>query len=525
MAFLCVFLFGKAGCLGMKQKKWFRQLFRHRVFVCALLLLQAGFMCYAIFSTGQAAAWINRGLVLVSLLVALHIVMRKIKGAYKVTWIFLILLFPLFGGLLYLIFTCQFMTRKAEKQSKKTLLETENAFYAANGVCRDAAEKAPAYETQVRYLQNCAGFPAFSHTQTQYYSPGEQYFEALLEALRGAKRYIFLEYFIIEEGVMWNSILEVLLEKVSRGVEVRLIYDDMGCFLLLPKEYAAFLRKKGIKTCVFNPFRPVLSTLQNNRDHRKIAVIDGEIAFTGGINLADEYINAIEKHGHWKDAGVRLHGAAAWGFAVIFLQMWMLCTKEQIDFNAYLPKAPLPESDGLVVAYADTPLDKENVCEHVYLQMINNAKRYVYINTPYLIIDDSMVSALCLAAKSGVDVKIVTPHKWDKRFVHFTTRSYYRELIAAGVQIYEYTAGFVHAKNFVCDDAIASIGTANLDFRSLYLHFECGALLLESRAAMQLAADFKAVLPQCKRIALQDCKGPWGIRLLEEVFRLFAPLM
>ena len=324
---------------------------------------------------------------------------------------------------------------------------------------------------------------------------------------------------------MWNGILDVLFEKVRRGVEVYLIYDDVGCFFLLPKDYKAFLEKHGIRTCVFNPFRPILSTVQNARDHRKIAVIDGEVAYTGGINMADEYINEIEKHGHWKDAGIRLEGAAVRSFTVMFLQMWTMCTGEREDYNLYCSTTPGSENDGIVLPYADSPLDRENVCEHVYLQIINNAKRYVYINTPYLIVDDSMVSALCLAAKSGVDVKIVTPGKWDKRFVHFTTRSYYRELIDAGVEIYEYTDGFIHAKTFVSDDIVASIATANLDFRSLYLHFECGTWLYKSKAVLELKQDFTDNLSRCTRIEKKDCRASLFIRILEEIFRLIAPLM
>lgn len=251
---------------------------------------------------------------------------------------------------------------------------------------------------------------------------------------------------------------------------VRLIYDDMGCFLTLPKDYPAQLKSFGIECTIFNPFRPLLTVKQNNRDHRKIAVIDGKVAFTGGINLADEYINAIEKHGHWKDASVMVKGKAAWSFTLIFLQMWETCTHIDEDYKKFYPwkdqECPIT-AHGFVQPYADSPMDTENVGEHVYLQILNNAKNYVYINTPYLIVDDSVVSALCLAAKSGVDVRIVTPHRWDKWLVHMTTRSYYRTLIEAGVKIYEYTNGFIHSKTFVSDDHIATVGTTNLDFRSL----------------------------------------------------------
>ncbi len=509
----------------MLHKRWFRVLFRHRIYIAVLLIVQVVFMLYVILSTSQAAAWVSRALSLISLLVALSIVIRRDKGAYKLMWVFLILLFPLFGGLLYLLFMYQSSTRNFKKRLAKIQSETEARYFSGAGICASAESTAPEYETQLRYLQRYAHFPVYANSKTQYYSPGESYFEALLEAVKTAERYVFLEYFIVQEGKMWNSILDVLFEKAKQGVEVRLIYDDVGCFFLLPKDYAAFLRKNGIQTCVFNPFRPFLSTVQNNRDHRKIAVIDGKVAFTGGINMADEYINEFEKHGHWKDAGVRIEGAAVWSFTVMFLQMWTLCTNKEEDYNAYRAQLQLPESDGLVLPYADSPMDTENVCEHVYLQIINNAKRYVHINTPYLILDDSMVSALCLAAKSGVDVKIVTPHKWDKRLVHFTTRSYYRELINAGVHIYEYSRGFIHSKTFVCDDTVATIGTANLDFRSLYLHFECGVWLYKSRAVAQLEKDFDATLPLCQRITKEDCKSNPVVRLFEEIFRLIAPLM
>lgn len=275
-------------------------------------------------------------------------------------------------------------------------------------------------------------------------------------------------------------------------------------------------------------FRPVLTVKQNNRDHRKIAVIDGKVAFTGGINLADEYINAIEKHGHWKDAAVMLKGKAAWSFTLFFLQMWGMCTSTDEDYGAFYPwkdqDCPIT-AKGFVQPYADSPTDTENVGEHVYLQILNNAKEYVYINTPYLIVDDSMLSALCLAAKSGVDVRIVTPHRWDKWAVHMTTRSYYRELIKAGVKIYEYTNGFIHSKTFVSDDNTATVGTTNLDFRSLYLHFECGALLYDTDAVMEVKDDFLQTLDICQEITEKDCNANIVVRLFQDILRLFAPLM
>ena len=326
---------------------------------------------------------------------------------------------------------------------------------------------------------------------------------------------------------MWSPILQVLARKAKQGVRVRMMFDDMGCFLTLPADYAKTLESMGIEAAVFNPFVPVASAVQNNRDHRKIASIDGKIAFTGGINLADEYINAIKKHGHWKDSAIRLEGDAAWSLTVIFLQLWELTRKTGEDFMQYYPWADAPctvENDGFVQPYADSPMDDENVAEHVYLQMIETAKDYLYITTPYLIVDDNIVSALILAAKSGVDVRVVTPGHWDKKLVHITTRSYYRELVAGGVKVYEYAPGFIHSKTFVADDKFATVGTVNLDFRSLYLHFECGTYLYRTPALQALKTDVLDTLARSREVSLADCRRHFWSRMLAAVLRIAAPL-
>lgn len=511
----------------MKQK-WLLPLLRRRFFVILLLLVQLSVIIYTAVSGSIASLWVSEVLTVLSILVCLYIVSRNSTGAYKLIWIFMILLFPVFGGLLYLLFSFQGTTKRFSRQSAKTEAKAKGLLAFPGTAEENLLETLPQQASQVRYLQIHAGFPVYSDSETCYLSPGEEKYEALLRELKKAERYIFLEYFIIQEGVMWNSILEILRQKVKQGVKVRVLYDDLGCFLKLPKDYDCQLRKMGIECRVFNPFKPVLASMQNNRDHRKIAVIDGKTAFTGGINLADEYINAIEKFGHWKDASLMVCGKAAWSFTVMFLQMWELTTGEDEDYAQYYPwiltDCPV-KAAGFVQPYADSPMDKENVGEQVYLQIINNAKQYLYINTPYLIIDESMMSALCLAAKSGVDVRIVTPHKWDKRFVHLTTQSYYRDLMSAGVRIYEYTRGFVHAKTFVSDDTVATVGTTNLDFRSLYLSFECGALMYRTQAVTQLKEDFLSTLSQCHEITEKDCQcGPIK-RLYQDVLRLFAPLM
>jgi len=509
-------------------EKWFKKLLRGRMLVALLLVLQLIFVIYLVANGSQQSLFISWTLTVISFLVALNIVTQKNKGAYKLTWVFLILLVPVFGGLFYLLFKFQTSSKKFHRELEQVERGSKPSFLLPGNRFNEACKETPSHIPQIRYLQKFAGFPVYRHTRTKYLTPGEEKFSALLEELEKAERYIFLEYFIIHDGIMWGSVLEILKEKVKQGVDVRLIYDDMGCLFLLPKDYPEQLKKWGIKCAVFNPFRPVLSAIQNNRDHRKIAVIDGKVAFTGGINLADEYINVIEKYGHWKDASIMIEGEAAWSFTVMFLQMWSICKNIKENYHHYYPwkyEHCEIENDGLVQPYADSPMDHENVGEHVYLQMINNAKDYVYINTPCLIIDDSMVSALTLAAKSGVDVRIVTPHRWDKRIVHFTTRSYYRELISAGIKIYEYTEGFMHSKTFVSDDSTATVGTTNLDFRSLYLHFECGVWLYESTAVMEVKNDFLKTLEISQKIRKQDCKGNVMSNFLQDVFRLFAPLM
>lgn len=509
-------------------KKWFRRLFRRRVFVTLMILLQLGAVIYSVWGASEYSSDVGQALKGISLLVVLYLMMKREKAAYKLTWMLLILMFPVFGGLLYLLFRCSTSARVFRKQLDQVDAASRPLFFRDHNALGQAAELAPECLPQMWYLQEYAGFPVYQHTQTEYLTPGERKFQRMLEEMEKAEKYIFLEYFIINGGEMWRAIQEVLERKAKQGVDVRLIYDDLGCFLRVPEDFPKRMGAKGIKCVVFNPFRPALSSLQNNRDHRKILVVDGKVAITGGINLADEYINAVDRFGHWKDASLLVRGAAAWSFTLMFLRMWSLTRREQVDYESFYPwgegGCTLP-SEGLVQPYSDSPLDQENVGEHVYLQIINNAKSYLYINSPYLIIDDSMTSALCLAAKSGVDVRIVTPHRWDKWLVHMTTRSYYRELVQAGVKVYEYSKGFLHSKTFVSDDKVATVGTTNLDFRSLYLHFECGVWMYGTPSVMEIKRDYLETLESCQRITLEDCQNNPLVRLFQEVLRVFAPLM
>ncbi len=508
------------------QKKWVRMLFRRRVAVISSLLLQILLMVFMLYSSSQTYQWMYYLLYVISAAAVLHIISTGERATYKLLWSITIFMFPLFGGLLYLMVRVQGLTM-AFRRRLQAAESKARAYYVQDEKTEAAllTEK-PAYCGSYRFLKETCGFCAYPNTGATYLSPGEKSLEKLLEALEKAERFIFLEYFIIQEGRFWNSILDVLRRKAKAGVDVRVIYDDMGCFFLLPLDYQKYLENMGIRCVVFNKFRPVLSTLQNHRDHRKIAVIDGKWAFTGGVNLADEYINEKVKHGHWKDAAICISGSAVNSFTIMFLTMWQALTAETDDMERYLAYPEETSSkDGFIIPYCDSPIDNEYVGERVYMNMINGAKKYLFIKTPYLILDDTMVSALILSAKNGVDVRILTPGVPDKWYVHMTTRSYYKELLLGGVQIYEYTPGFIHSKVMAADDEVATIGTVNMDFRSLYLHFECGAWLCGSQMVAEIREDFLKTLQNSKKMTLGDCKLGIFKRLVQIVLRLLSPLM
>ena len=510
------------------QKKLSRAVFRRRVFVIFTLLVQIIFVIFLLAGTGIYFHYVNWFLNIISIIVCIHVLNKREKAAYKLTWIFLIMLFPFFGGIMYIIFYSQSNPRKLRRHIERNLRDSQDALRLSANRLPDLLAAFPGFGPQAHYLQDYAAYPVYAHTATEYFDSGENFFRRVLEELEKAERYIFLEFFILREGAMLDPVIAILKRKAAQGLDVRFMYDDLGCFMTLPPEFRKNLERNGIKCFVFNPFKPILSSLQNNRDHRKIISIDGKVAFTGGLNLADEYINAVERFGHWKDAAIKLEGEGAWAFTLIFLQMWNLRPGAHDDYAAFYPwkETPCPvESDGFVQPYADSPIDDENVGEHVYIQIINKAKKYVYINTPYLVVDDNLLSALTLAAKSGVDVRIITPYRWDKRILAIASRSYYRQLISAGVKVYEYTSGFNHGKTFVSDDIIATVGTTNLDFRSLYLHFECGVLIYNSSAVRAVKEDFLRTVPVSHEVRLAECASSAFQQIIPDVLRIFAPLM
>ena len=509
------------------MKKILRFITQRVVITALLIVLQALLLFGFIWKLDNYFVYFYAGSVLLSLLITLGIINTKSNPAYKIAWLIPILLFPVFGGLVYLLFGSDRTGRYLRKKLQGIGTEMDNV--VGEAYRRSGAEQLPPdAANQSRYISHCAYCPPYQNTTTEYLPLGEVKFERMVEELKKAKHYIFLEYFIIQEGKMWNTILDILRQKAAEGVDVRVIYDDMGCIMILPTGYDKTLEQMGIKCRIFNPFVPILSSRFNTRDHRKICVIDGNVGFTGGINLADEYINAYEKHGHWKDTSILLKGEAVFNLTVMFLSMWDYLdgTTGKTDYSRYYPTVWDENAKGYVQPFADNPLDDEAVGETVYLNLINKAKRYVYITTPYLILSSEMLTALTSAAKCGVDVRIITPHVPDKWYVHAVSRSHYQPLIEAGVKIYEYTPGFIHAKTFVVDDDYAVVGTINLDYRSLYLHFECAVWMYQTPSVAQVRDDFFKTQQISQEITLEECRSlSFPRRLGRSVLRVFAPLM
>lgn len=502
-------------------------LFSRAVMTAFLILIQLLILLLFIVKLSNYFAFLYVFFIVLSLLMGLYVINRPGNPSYKMAWVLLIVLLPLVGGAMYLIFG-QPRTGWGLAKYFKRVLTRRDASFAQN--C-DVMERLEEYDsqlaTQAKYT-SAVGYPVYGNSAARFFPSGEAAFEEMKKALREAKRYIFLEYFIIEEGTMWNQILDILTEKAAQGVEVRVLYDGFGCILTLPSDYTKQLAARGIHASRLLPVVPILTAMLNNRDHRKITVIDGTVAFTGGYNLADEYINAIERCGHWKDAGVMVRGEAAFAFTRMFLTMWEAATTKALNIEKYRPLEPVcADGGGFVQPYASNPLNPEDVAEMVYLNLIHRSQEYVYICTPYLVLDDAVSTALCLAARSGVDVRILTPHIPDKWYVLAVTRAYYPQLLEAGVRIYEYTPGFVHAKTMVSDDRVATVGSVNLDYRSLSLHFECGVWLTQSDTVRAVRDDFLKTLSVSEEITMDSEIIRPGLTagLVRGVLRVFAPLM
>ncbi|SHK85635.1 cardiolipin synthase [Hespellia stercorisuis] len=466
---------------------------------------------------------------ILSVLVVIYIINEKGNPAFNMTWILLVMIFPVFGSLFYIYVKSQLGTRYIGKTLGRIKLETSRYIDQKQDMLEEIRVSKPANANLAHYMKFQLGFPTYRNTKATYFSCGEEKFPAMIRELKKAEKFIFMEYFIVEEGYMWDSVLNVLKEKAEQGVEVRFMYDGMCSLTMLPHNYPKTLQKLGIKCKMFSPIRPLLSTTQNNRDHRKICVVDGKVAITGGINLGDEYINRKERFGYWKDTAIMLEGPAVQSFTMMFLQMWNVTEKSVDYYKQYLrqePQTELQRELGFVLPYADSPYDNENVGEEVYFHILNHAKKYVHIMTPYLILDNEMLDTLKRAAKSGIEVQIIMPGIPDKWYAFALAKTYYLELMDAGVQIFEFTPGFVHAKVFVSDDDTATVGTVNLDYRSLYLHFECGAFIYNNVVVRDVELDFQSTLLRCRRVTRAEMKKiTVPMKVAGRVLRLVAPLM
>ena len=501
----------------------------NRVVITALIVLsQIVFFILELSKWGNYYVEIAFALRLLSFAAVFVIVWRPNNPAVKLAWIVPILIFPLFGGIMYLFFGHVFLPRKLRAGMERTDALMKKNLCQDERIMERLKRDDMAIANQSRYIYHYSGMPVWEQTTAVYYPEGLPYWEKMLEDLEEAKHFIFIEFFILCEGKMWNAVLEVLERKVKEGVEVRLIYDDVGSAFLLPKKYFETMEQKGIKCVAFNRLVPLMSLILNNRDHRKIVVIDGRVGYTGGINMSDEYINYTHPHGdHWKDAGIRIEGEAVWNFTVMFLQMWNMSRYTEEDYGRYYHHFDKkPEAEGYVQPYMDTPLDNETLGENVYLNLIGYARKYIYIYTPYLITDNEMYTALKLAAKRGVDVRIVTPGVPDKRMIYWLTQSNYQNLIEAGVKIYQYTPGFLHSKCVLCDGEAAIVGTINFDYRSFYHHFECGVLLYHAQGIDELREDMEKTFEVSKLITLEWCKKKFmKTNVIGPFLKLFSPLL
>ena len=445
----------------------------------------------------------------------------------KVTWMFIIAIIPITGAALLFFTKSNFGHRQTRRRVEELIDMTSDAIPQPEGILENLSNDGSGTDDLVRFLNRSGCFPLFDKTEVTYFPLGEDKCAALVEELKKAKHFIFMEYFIIKEGYMWGTILKLLIEKAKEGVDVRVLYDGMLEVSSLPTNYCKLLEEQGIKAKVFAPIKPFVSSHYNYRDHRKILVIDGEVAFNGGVNLADEYINREERFGHWKDTAVMLKGDAVKSFTLMFLQMWNLTEKNPVfepwlADNKIVPEHP----SGYVVPYADCPLDEDKVGETVYMDILNRAVHYVHIMTPYLILDGELESALKYAAQRGIDVKLILPGIPDKKLAYSLAKSHYRRLVQAGVKIYEYTPGFIHAKVFTCDDRKAVVGTINLDYRSLYHHFECATYMYQTACIRDIEKDFRDTLSKCREVTMESIKNEkLYYKVMGSLMQFIAPMM
>ena len=507
------------------------------VLLLVLFIIQIAWFLTIIFNVVDYSFTIDIILRGLSLSIVLYLVRKDESPAYRMSWTLLIVLFPVFGGLFYFLFGNKRTTKRMAYQLRRQLAVHRDEMKDMPSAQALLEERDTRIASLAHYIDSHDDMPVFTNSDVRYFSCGEAAFPEVLSALERAKQFIFLEFFIIKPGQMADAVFDILRRKAADGVDVRLIFDDYGTMLTLPSDFEQMMEAQGIKCVKFNPFTPVVSLAVNTRDHRKIIVIDGEVGFTGGVNLADEYINAKARFGYWKDNMIEIKGPAVWNLTTMFLNMWNAFRQTDITYQSFradevmaktssmMHDNSLVQQKGFVQVFGDSPLDGEPLGENVYRDILNCATEYVYIYTPYLVISYELQTAMTLAAKRGVDVRLIAPGIPDKKLVFRMTRSYYRALIEGGVRIFEYTPGFLHAKTFVSDDNIASVGTINLDYRSLYLHFELNTMLYFHPVIHSIKEDFLATQAVSREIHLEDCKGSFIGQLGDSILRLAAPFV
>ena len=501
--------------------------FQRVVAVSVGILLQIGFLIVMATYLRADFFWIRIAMNVLSWAMVIYIISCGVNPSYKIAWIVLILAFPVAGLTIYLLFggnkISSYEHRKMQSIEAVTMQQLQQE---EEPLWELAAARTPAFN-HARYLLSASGYPIYDDADATYFPSGESCYAAMLEELQKAEHYIFIEFFIIAQGKMWDPILQILREKAAAGVDVRVVYDDFGCITRLPMQYAKKLREMGIRAHAFNPYVPILSARLNNRDHRKLMIIDGRAAFTGGVNLADEYINELERFGRWKDCGILVRGKAVWSMTVMFLSLWGYVDRCEEDVSRFhVACAEKQGGTGFLQPFADSPLDNEDVGATMLQSVISSAQERMWIMTPYLILDERLRKSLEFAAQRGIEVVLMLPHIPDKKIVFMIARSYYPELLRAGIKIYEFTPGFLHSKMFVSDDCVATVGSVNLDFRSLFLHFENGVLLYDHEIAAAAEEDFQQTLAKSERIYLKTYGAfPLYKRAFGRLMRVFGPLM
>ena len=513
-----------------KIRGLWKLLFGRTTIFVLLILIQLAVIIGGVVVFNEKVIVLNNVVGVLAAVVIVYLVNIQQNSSFKLMWIILIVATPVIGVPFYFYVKFQIGTRVIGERIDQLIVEQEQFLLpdkdTVNRLMVDAGQEYGLF----KYLYEEGNYPVYDYAGAKYFSSGEEKFEEMLVQLEKAQDFIFMEYFIVDKGEMWDAILDVLTRKAKEGVEVRFMYDGTCMLSLLPINYPNELLSRGIDCKVFSPMKPFLTTHQNNRDHRKVVVIDGHTGFTGGINLADEYINKRERFGHWKDSGVMIQGGAVNNLTLMFLQMWNIDERYEENYHRYMYKPCRPDVGmkygGYMVPYGDSPYDNEEVGKRVYMDILNRANEYVHIMTPYLILDEEMINALIFAAQRGIDVKLILPHIPDKKYAYFLARTHYPELIQKGVKIYEYTPGFVHAKNFTCDDEKAVVGTINMDFRSLYLHFECAVYFWKNAVVEDVEKDFQETLRHCQRITMKNCREYSIVgKICGRALRLIAPLM